>query len=50
MGCRIITRETVEAKILDPQKTKRGLADATITQASSPIHTLTRDDQAMLLS
>jgi SNF2 family DNA or RNA helicase len=47
---RIITRETVEAKILELQKTKRGLADAIITQANSLIQTLTRDDLAMLLS
>jgi hypothetical protein len=47
---RIITRETVEAKILELQKTKRGLADTIITQANSLIQTLTRDDLAMLLS
>lgn len=47
---RIITRETVEAKILELQKTKRELADAIITQANSLIQTLTREDLALLLS
>ncbi len=39
---RIITRETEEAKILELQKSKRGLADAIITQANSLIQTLNR--------
>ena len=35
---------------LDGQTTKRGLANAIITQSNSLIQTLTRDDLAMLLS
>ncbi len=47
---RIITRDTVEAKILELQKSKRDLADAIITEANSLIQNLTRDDLALLLS
>ena len=47
---RIITRDTVEVKILELQQSKRDLADAIITQANSLIQTLTRDDLTLLLS
>jgi SNF2 family DNA or RNA helicase len=50
MAYRIITRDTVESKILELQKSKRDLADAIITEANSLIQNLTRDDLAMLLT
>ncbi len=47
---RLITRDTVEAKILELQAAKRGLAEAIITQANSLIQQLTREDLELLLS
>ena len=47
---RLIARDTVEAKILELQRSKRALADAIITQKNSLIRTLTREDLNELLS
>ncbi len=46
---RIITRDTVEEKVLELQKSKRDLADAIITANNSLIHNLTREDLELLL-
>jgi superfamily II DNA or RNA helicase len=47
---RLIARDTVEAKILELQRSKRALADAIISENNSLIRTLTRDDLNLLLS
>jgi len=47
---RIVTKDTVEEKILELQQTKRDLADAIITQANSLVSRLTGDDLNILLS
>jgi SNF2 family DNA or RNA helicase len=47
---RLIAKDTVEAKILELQKSKRDLAEAIITEHNSLIRTLTREDLAVLLS
>ncbi len=47
---RLIARDTVEAKILQLQQTKRDLAGAIITEANSLIRDLTREDLEILLS
>ncbi len=46
---RMITKGTVEEKILELQKTKRELADSIISGNSSLIRTLTADDLQLLL-
>lgn len=46
---RMITKGTVEEKILELQKTKRELADSIISGKSSLIRTLTSDDLKLLL-
>jgi len=47
---RLITRDTVEEKVLELQKTKRDLADAIIGAENSLIRDLRPDDLALLLS
>ena len=47
---RLIARDTVEAKILDLQQSKRELAEAIITQQNGVIRTLTREDLTALLA
>jgi superfamily II DNA or RNA helicase len=47
---RLITRDTVEEKVLELQQTKRDLADAIITADNSLLHNLTRQDLELLLS
>lgn len=47
---RLITRNTVEAKIVELQQRKRDLAGAIITQANSMLQDLTKEDLALLLS
>jgi superfamily II DNA or RNA helicase len=47
---RLITRDTVEQKVLELQKTKRDLADAIITEDNRTLATLRREDLEMLLS
>jgi len=47
---RLITCETVEARILELQQRKRDLAGAIITEANSLIQDLTREDLEVLLS
>lgn len=47
---RLITRDTVESKIVELQQRKRDLAGAIITQANSVMQSLTREDLALLLS
>ena len=47
---RLITRDTVEEKVLELQKTKRDLADAIIGADNSLIRDLRPDDLALLLS
>jgi len=47
---RLITRDTVEEKVLELQKTKRDLADAIIGEENSLIRDLRPDDLALLLS
>ncbi|HKV41480.1 MAG TPA: DEAD/DEAH box helicase, partial [Blastocatellia bacterium] len=49
-ACRLITRGTVEEKVLELQNTKRDLADAIINANNSLIKTLGRDDLEILLS
>jgi superfamily II DNA or RNA helicase len=46
---RMITRDTVEEKIVQLQQSKRELADAIISGSNSLIRTLTADDLKMLL-
>ena len=47
---RLITRDTVEEKVLELQKTKRALADAIIGEDNSIIRDLKREDLELLLS
>jgi hypothetical protein len=47
---RLIARNTVEEKVLELQKHKRGLADAIINEDNSLIRKLTREDLELLLS
>ena len=47
---RLIAKNTVEEKILDLQNQKRSLADAILTESTSLIKTLTRNDLEILLS
>lgn len=47
---RLITRDTVEEKVLDLQATKRDLADAIINADNSLIKNITGDDLMLLLS
>jgi SNF2 family DNA or RNA helicase len=47
---RLITRDTVEEKVLELQKSKRDLADAIITADNSLLRSLTREDLELLLS
>ena len=47
---RLIARDTVEEKVLELQKTKRGLAEAIITANNSLIRDLQREDLDFLLS
>jgi SNF2 family DNA or RNA helicase len=47
---RLITRDTVEQKVLELQKTKRDLADAVITADNRTLATLKREDLELLLS
>ncbi len=47
---RLITRGTVEEKVLELQSTKRDLADAIISASNSVIRTLKREDLELLLS
>lgn len=46
---RLITKDTVESRILELQKSKRELAGAIVTEANSLISQLSREDLAMLL-
>jgi len=47
---RLITRDTVEEKVLTLQATKRELADAIINQDNSLLRSITGDDLMLLLS
>jgi superfamily II DNA or RNA helicase len=47
---RLITRDTVEQKVLELQQTKRDLADAIITADNRTLATLKREDLELLLS
>ena len=47
---RLISRDTVEEKIVELQARKRDLAASIVTEDNSLIRTLTRDDLALLLS
>jgi SNF2 family DNA or RNA helicase len=47
---RVISRDTVEEKVLELQQSKRDLADAIISADNSLLHNLTRDDLELLLS
>jgi SNF2 family DNA or RNA helicase len=47
---RLITRDTVEEKVLDLQSTKRDLADAIINADNSVLRNITGEDLMMLLS
>jgi SNF2 family DNA or RNA helicase len=47
---RLIARDTVEEKVLELQKTKRGLAGALISADNSLIRDLKREDLELLLS
>jgi superfamily II DNA or RNA helicase len=47
---RLIARDTVEEKVLELQKTKRGLADAIISADNSLIRDLSQEDLQLLLS
>ncbi len=49
MAYRLVVRDSVEAKILDLQKQKRGLADAIINADNSLIRDLSREDLEVLL-
>ncbi len=50
MAYRMITRDTVESRIMELQQSKRELATAIITQTNSLIRNLTRDDLDILLT
>ncbi len=47
---RLITQNTVEARILELQDRKRHLAEAIVTESNSLIQSLTREDLELLLS
>ncbi len=47
---RLITRGTVEEKVLELQKSKRDLADAILSEDNSLIRNLKREDLELLLS
>jgi SNF2 family DNA or RNA helicase len=47
---RLITKDTVEERILELQKEKRSLADAIISADASLIRSLTAEDLTLLLS
>jgi SNF2 family DNA or RNA helicase len=47
---RLITRDTVEEKVLSLQSTKRELADAIINEDNSVLRNITGDDLMLLLS
>lgn len=47
---RLIARDTVEEKVLELQKAKRGLADAILTADNSLIRNLTREEIELLLA
>ena len=47
---RLITRDTVEEKVLELQSTKRELAGAIINADNSVIRNITREDLRLLLS
>ncbi len=47
---RLISRDTVEEKILELQRTKRQLADAILTSNRSLLSELTAEDLRQLLS
>jgi SNF2 family DNA or RNA helicase len=47
---RVITRDTVEEKVLELQQSKRDLADAIISADNSLLHNLSREDLELLLS
>lgn len=49
-ACRIISRDTVEEKVLQLQQTKRNLADAIINEDNSLIKDLTQRDLEILLT
>ena len=49
-ACRLITRGTVEEKVLELQNSKRELADAIINADNSLIRSLAREDLELLLS
>ncbi|MFL6277667.1 MAG: hypothetical protein ACJ74G_20975 [Blastocatellia bacterium] len=49
-ACRLITRGTVEEKVLELQNSKRELADAIINADNSLIRSLARGDLELLLS
>ncbi|MGE3777550.1 MAG: DEAD/DEAH box helicase, partial [Pirellulaceae bacterium] len=50
MAYRVIAQDTVEAKIVELQKSKRELADAIVSASGSLIRNLTADDLELLLS
>ncbi len=47
---RLISRDTVEEKVLELQKSKRDLADAIVGEASRMSNAITREDLALLLA
>ena len=47
---RLITRDTVEEKVLELQSTKRDLADAIVNADNSVLRNITSDDLKLLLS
>lgn len=47
---RLITKDTVEERILELQKEKQSLADAIISADASLIRSLTAEDLTLLLS
>lgn len=49
-ACRLITRDTVEEKVVDLQATKRELADAIISEDNSLIKSITAEELLLLLS
>jgi superfamily II DNA or RNA helicase len=49
-ACRLITRDTVEEKVVELQATKRELADAIISEDNSLLKTITADELLLLLS
>ena len=47
---RLITRDTVEEKVLELQRTKRALADAILGAGGDLVRTLQKEDLELLLS